>query len=145
MIEDSLRGKNDENKPHDILVLSGDIHTGRHAVGQREEMIVHELIASPACMISPGGSEPTEPDYKFIVGRGQDRRTWTVRTDPFMTRDDQVGVVRIRPGTNGRVAFDLGLWQIRPLDDRRWWEKTIGAERQEGRFRFVYQKEIQLR
>ncbi|MGH7831233.1 MAG: alkaline phosphatase D family protein [Candidatus Binatia bacterium] len=145
VIEDSLRGNNDENKPHDILVLSGDIHTGRHAMGQREDMAVHELIASPACMISPGGSEPTEPDYKFTVGRGQDRRTWSVKTDPFMTRDDQVGAVRIRPGTNGRVAFDLGLWQIRPVDDRRWWEKTIGAERQEGRFRFMYQKEIQLR
>src|SRR4029077_18702551 len=59
LVEQSVRGKNAEGRPHDILILTGDIHSGRHAravlPGGR---FVHELVASPASRIGPFLTEP---------------------------------------------------------------------------------------
>ena len=72
LIENSLRGHNTQGRPHDILMLSGDIHCGRYTVGRIAgvpDAMVPELIASPASMITPGLGGTAKPQYppaKFI-------------------------------------------------------------------------------
>lgn len=149
VIGSSLRGLNDEGQPHDILVLSGDIHTGRFAVGRGAGLDapegVPELIASPASMIRPGSKEPEEPDYKFKVRHQGQESAWEVGRDPFMTLDNNAALVRMLPGTNGRVRFELSLWQIRPYDARSWWDRVIEEGRPGGSLAGLFRKEIELR
>ena len=146
IVEAAVEGGGADGRPHDVLVLSGDIHTGRLAVGRRPGKAVQELIASPASVIKPSGGGPSEPDYRFSVGRGAARRSWDVDGQPFLTQDGNVAVVRMRPGTNARVAMDVRLWRVRPHDGRSWWQKTLGARRPEGQFQFLLEKDdIELR
>src|SRR5262249_21261659 len=114
---------------HEILVLSGDIHTGRYAVGHRGDREIHELIASPASRVQPGGTSFSEPAYAFPVGRGADARQWHVDPKPYMTADDNVAVVKLTPGTNGRVKMRFRIFRVRPVDDRSWWDKVKGQPR----------------
>lgn len=117
-----------DGRPHDILVISGDIHTGRISVGRNAVgASVYELICSPSSMISPGKSSYTQPPTRFSVGRVGHQRPWTVDVHRFLTLDNHMGLVRLRPGTNGRVAVDLGFWRIRPFDDRKWWERPFAS------------------
>jgi hypothetical protein len=92
LIERSLAGVNGARTPHDIVVLSGDIHTGRFAAGYPNGIDapvgVPEIIASPAAMIHPGSSEFEEPEYRFTRGSGEDMRVWTVRGIGRQTDDD---------------------------------------------------------
>jgi hypothetical protein len=154
VIEGSLRGQNDQQTPHDILVLSGDIHTGRFAVGRRAGLGapegVPELIASPASMIRPGSKEPEEPDYKFKVRHGGQETTWEVGRDqaagrPFMTLHNNLAMVRVLPGTNGRVLFELSVYQVRPYDSRSWWDRLVGAPSPSGSLTQLFRNEIELR
>lgn len=145
VVERAVEGRGDDGHPHDVLILSGDIHTGRIAVGRRPDKAVHELIASPAAVIKPGGSSPVEPDYRFPVGRGAARRTWTVDRDPFMTLDNNLLALRLGEGTNGRVRVEIGVWRIRPRDTRGWWQRVTGRRQDEGPFRFLEGREIELR
>jgi len=149
IIERSLRGENDHEKPHDILVLSGDIHTGRFAVGRRGNFEapegVPELIASPASMIRPGSKEPEEPDYRFRVHHNGHATAWKVDPAPFMTLDNNVAMVRLLPGTNGRVLFELSIYQVRPYDSRSWWDRLTGAAPPSGSLIQLFRKEIELR
>lgn len=106
-------------EPHDILILTGDIHTGRvsraEIVGLRGE--IHELVASPASLVTPylppWGHKPSEPPDKLIINR----RTWQMtghkRLSP--TVDNNLGLIRIAPGRNGRYRFTLQLWRVRPF------------------------------
>ena len=70
VIERSLAGKNAQKNPHDILVLSGDIHTGRYAEAHGPfpdaPYGVPEFIASPAAMINPGNDKAEAPPEKII-------------------------------------------------------------------------------
>lgn len=68
LIERSLRGENANRVPHDILILSGDIHTGRHVRAwvplpnsPRGSAEVHELIASPASCLLSGNLTERDP------------------------------------------------------------------------------------
>jgi hypothetical protein len=135
LIEKSLTGQNAQRKRHDILVLSGDIHTGRFATSRSadlgEQYGVPELIASAASMIRPGSKEVEEPDYRFTVRFQRQSRVWKVdqnpgRAIPFMTLNSNVARVRMVPGTNGRVRFEMSLWQTRPYDPRSWWDRLTG-------------------
>jgi len=38
------------------------------------------------------------------------------------TGDNNLGLVEIYPGTNGRVRFRLSIWRVRPHDSRSWWD-----------------------
>lgn len=154
VIEGSLTGQNDHQRPHDILVLSGDIHTGRFGVGRRAGLEapvgVPELIASPASMIRPGSKEPEEPDYKFTVRYGGRQSVWGVDRNeaagvPFMTLHNNVAMVRLRPGTNGRVRFEQSLWRVRPYDARSWWDRMVGEAPLSGAVIPLFHSEIELR
>jgi len=149
VIEGSIVGANDEGKPHDILVLSGDIHTGRFAVGRRGGLNAPEgtpeLIASPASMIRPGSKETEEPDYKFRVHHKGHTTAWEVDRHPFMTLHNNVGMVRLLPGTNGRVLFELSIYQVRPYDSRSWWDRLVGDAAPGASLIRLFRKEIELR
>jgi hypothetical protein len=104
--------------PHDILILTGDIHTGRlssaEIVGLNGR--IHELVASPASLVTPylppWGHKPSEPPDKLMINR----RTWQMRSAQRLTAtvDNNVGLIRIAPGRNGRTRFSLQLWRVRP-------------------------------
>jgi hypothetical protein len=143
LIERSLRGNNAQRAPHDILVLSGDIHTGRFAIGRSDvadgRYGVPELIASATSMIRPGSKEVEEPNPKFTVRypAGVEPRTRDVQVDlrrdvRLTTLANNLGLVRMAPGTNGRVRFDVSIWQVRPYDARSWWDRLLGEQPQGG-------------
>jgi hypothetical protein len=104
---------------HDILILTGDIHTGRlssaEIVGLNGR--IHELVASPASLVTPylppWGHKPSAPPDKLIINR----RTWQMRSAQRLTAtvDNNVGLIRIAPGRNDRYRFTLQLWRVRPL------------------------------
>jgi hypothetical protein len=105
--------------PHDILILTGDIHTGRIAsaeiVGARGQ--IFELVASPASLVTPylppwGHKAEAPPDRMTI-----NRRTWVVTESQRLTPsvDNNVGLIKIAPGRNGRYRFTLQLWRVRPF------------------------------
>jgi hypothetical protein len=149
LIEGNIEGKTGDGKPHDVLVLSGDIHTGRLSIGRRAGLDapqgVPEFIASAACMIQPGSKEPEEPDYKFTVRHRDIAEAWEVDRYPYMTLDNNIAMVRLLPGTNGRVLFELSLFQIRPYDARTWWDKLTGTTAPAGTLVRLFRKEIELR
>src|SRR3954454_19846355 len=105
--------------PHDILILTGDIHTGRlssaEIVGLQGQ--IFELVASPASLVTPylppWGHKPSALPDKLMINR----RTWQVTGSTRLTAtvDNNVGLIRIAPGRNGRYRFTLQLWRVRPL------------------------------
>jgi hypothetical protein len=105
--------------PHDILILTGDIHTGRlssaEIVGLNGQ--IYELVASPASLVTPylppWGHKPSELPDKLIINR----RTWQMTASRRLTAtvDNNIGLIRIAPGRNGRYRFTLQLWRVRPL------------------------------
>ena len=152
VIETCLQGRTGDQKPHDILVLSGDIHTGRFATGSCGNLDapvgVPELIASPASMIRPGSKEPQLPPDKFTVHhQGQDT-AWQVQleqNDEVPTLNNNVALVRMLPGTNGRVLFELSIYQVRPQDPRSWWDRLLDDQPPSGSLRPLFRKELELR
>ena len=104
-------------KPHDILILTGDIHTGRlssaRIVGLQGE--IFELVASPASLVTPWlppwGHKPSELPDKLIINR----RIWQMTASTKLTSsvDNNIGLIKIGPGRNGRYRFTLQLWRVR--------------------------------
>jgi hypothetical protein len=150
LFERALSGDIADRRPHDILVLTGDIHTGRHCVGNISglpESSVHELAASPASLIGPArpfakGSRP--PGKLKPAGRPY----WTVietETTGIPSTHNNVAAVTISRGMNERVRFDLELWRVRPYDTRSYWERLTGARRRESPMVSLFKKELQLR
>ncbi|HWN93600.1 MAG TPA: alkaline phosphatase D family protein [Methylomirabilota bacterium] len=144
LIAKSHRGENAEGKPHQILMLSGDIHTGRYSIGTiagigGEVGEVHEFVASAASRVGPypHTARVSEPPTKFqavyqgaITSFQVDMRTGSIppggpRTYP--TTDNNIGMVQMFPGTNGRVRFQLSIWRVRPHDNRNWWDRLKGT------------------
>ncbi len=120
LIEKAIRGA--FGSVHDILVLSGDIHTGRYVqasvIGLPEGRKVREFIASPTARIWPGSNEPSE-EPGILRARHQGRQmSWRVDRTMlgeqvnFATTTNNAAVIKIERGTNGRVRFDLSLWPV---------------------------------
>ena len=111
--------RQDRRPPHDILILTGDIHTGRisqaEIVGAQGQ--VYELVASPASLVTPflppWGHKPSALPDRLTINR----RTWTVTATQRLTAtvDNNIGLIKIAPGRNGRTRFSLQLWRVRPL------------------------------
>ena len=141
LIESSLRGNNLDGSPHDILILTGDIHTGRfstatvHGIDTWNE--VHELVASPASRVGPYLSTPNpeKPPTRIAVQARQQSLVWDVQmhsdgTTP--TIDNNIALIRMFPGTNQRVRFELSLWRIRPYDNRSAFSRLFGKSQPQG-------------
>jgi hypothetical protein len=143
----------DGRSPHDVLVLTGDIHNGRFGVGTvrgpaAPEM--YEFVASPASHIGPYLFAPhvQEAPTRFAAEYQGRRDTWDVRleaTDVLPTLDNNLGSIRMSPGTNGRVRFELALWRIRPYDSRSFWQRIIGARQPSAPVTAMFRRELQLR
>ena len=45
------------------------------------------------------------------------RRTWVIKESQRLTAtvDNNVGLIKIAPGRNGRYRFTLQLWRVRPF------------------------------
>lgn len=118
IFERALGGDTGDGRPHDILILTGDIHTGRissaEIVGAQGQ--IFELVASPASMVTPYlkpfGFTPEPPPDKLMINR----RTWQITAHRQLTAtvDNNVGLIKIAPGRNGRTRFSLQLWRVRP-------------------------------
>lgn len=114
VIERALAGETKHRRAHDILVLTGDIHTGRLSsatiagVGE-----LHEFVVSPASRVTPlpVGEKPNELPRKLTIAGHK----WTIDAHRGLTTtiDDNVGVVRFSEGLNGRVRVTLRLWRVR--------------------------------
>ncbi len=145
--------------PHDILMLSGDIHIGRYTVGRIAGITpfneVHELVASAASRIAPDMRTPTPKPPPSKVAVQSDQRT--IRFDVEMmvasgmpTLTNNIGVVNLSPGTaapNGqpRVRFGLEIWQVRPYDTRHLLGRLLHRPKPMGQLTRVFAKEVQLR
>jgi hypothetical protein len=123
LFEKRLTGGGDPALAHDILVLTGDIHTGRYgaavvpaAPGER----VHEFVASPASRIGGAPSPFSAPDPSAnpgIIGSGA--RAWWIdipQVGDTPTVDDNVGLVRIVSSGPDMVRVELELWRVRAFD-----------------------------
>ncbi len=145
--------KGEGRSAHDIMILTGDIHRGRFAAatfpGMGEGKVV-EFVASPASRIGPYIKTPNPeppPSRMFPIINGKEA-PWEVTEDagPWTPMiDNNVGVVKMSNGSNGRVRFELAIWRHRPYDDRRFWERTLRRDQPQGDIKPLYKKEIELR
>jgi hypothetical protein len=141
----------DGRPAHDVLILTGDIHTGRFATATitgRRSGNVYEFVASPASRVGPfvmKASPKHVPDRFYALHDGK-RSLWQVSDLEFAaTVDNNVGLVRISPGTNGRCRFELELWRVRPHDDRSFWQRMRRKGQPQAPFAPIFRKELQLR
>jgi PhoD-like phosphatase len=139
--------------PHDVLVLTGDIHNGRFGVGTIRGPApsqVYEFVASPASHIGPYLFAPhvQQAPTRFPAEYQGRRDTWDVRLeaiDVLPTLDNNLGSIRMSPGTNGRVRFELALWRIRPYDSRSFWQRIVGTRQPNAPVTAIFRRELQLR
>ena len=158
VIERSLGGKNTQGVPHDILILSGDIHTGRYAEAHGPfpdaPYGVPEFIASPAAMISPGNTRPEAPPQRIRVKPNVQGGESIWNIDPqknigIMTIQNNVGLVRMFPGSQvggtPRVRFELELWRLPAKRLELDWDEVPPPQGVGGPLACVFKKELLLR
>jgi len=158
VLERSFAGDNAEHQPHDILILSGDIHTGRYAEAHGPfpdaPYGVPEFIASPAAMISPGNTKPEAPPERILVRPNANggESIWAI--DPqkhleIMTIQNNVGLVRMSPGSalggRSRIRFELELWRLPAKLIQLDWDEEAPPQGTGGPLKQVFKKELLLR
>lgn len=139
--------------PHDVMVLTGDIHRGRFSAARFAGIgagQMYEFVASPASRIGPyiKTPDPEPPPGKLLPVINGREAPWEVDEDegPWTPMiDNNVGVVKMSTGTSGRIRFELSIWRHRPYDDRNFWERTIRSAQPQGDIKPLYKKEIELR
>lgn len=147
VLERAARGQGADGKPHDILILAGDIHTSRYCEATLDGLTVREFVSSPVSKICPDRTTPEEPPDRIAVGEGTGRRTWTVRRIGEPTLDSTVGLVRMTEGLGGKVVMELALWRLRPYP-RDWigrMRRCLGLGAPQGEFRFIFTHRVELR
>ena len=66
------------------------------------------------------------------------------KTDTMPTGDNNIGMVQMFAGTNGRLRFRLSIWRVRPHDSRSWWDMLRDEPQPQGQILELFEKEIQL-
>ena len=158
VLERSLAGDNHQQTPHDILILSGDIHTGRYAEAHGPfpdaPYGVPEFIASPAAMIDPGNDKPEAPPETIKIRPNAQGGKSVWRIDPqdnieVMTIQNNVGLVKIFPGSQvggiPRVRFELELWRLPAKVIQLDWDEDAPPQGTGGPLKQVFKKELLLR
>ena len=152
LLERILAG--DGRKPHDVLILTGDIHNARYTMatvaGIPGPPNVHELVASPTSRVGPYLTEAVAKPPPTKISAGTDSRpsTWTVvlpQSDVVPTIDNNVGAVTMAPGTRDSIRFELSIWRIRPYDARPAWNRALRGAQSQGPLLRLYSKEVELR
>ena len=147
VLERAARGQGADGKPHDILILGGDIHTSRYCEATCDGLTIREFISSPVSKICPDRTTPEEPPDRIEVGEGTGRRTWTVQPIGDPTLDSTVGLVRMAEGLGGKVVMELALWRLRPYP-RDWigrMRRCLGLGAPQGEFQFIFSHTVELR
>ncbi len=158
MIEKSLRGNNEQGAPHDILILSGDIHTGRYAEAHGPfpdaPYGVPEFIASPAAMIRPGNDKPELPPEKVRIFPNVEggESIWRInlqRDKAIPTIQNNIGLVRMVPGVpigeTPRVRFELELWSLPAQVIQLDWDESAPPQGTGGPLAQLFHKDLHLR
>jgi hypothetical protein len=158
LIEKSLKGDNAQGIPHDILILSGDIHTGRYAEAHGPYSDapygVPEFIASPAAMIRPGNHQPEFPPEKIRVFPNAEggESLWLIdiqKDDDILTIQNNVGLVRMAPGIpvggTPRVRVELELWRLPAPIIQLDWDEAAPPQGTGGPLAKLFHKELHLR
>lgn len=158
VIERSLGGKNTQGMPHDILILSGDIHTGRYAEAHGPfpdaPYGVPEFIASPAAMINPGNTKPEAPPERIRVRPNAQggESIWIIdspKHNEIPTIQNNVGLIRMYPGSavggQSRIRFELELWRLPAKRIQLDWDEEAPPQGIGGPLKLLFKKELQLR
>lgn len=153
LLEDVQSGRRGDGRRHDVLVLTGDIHTGRYAAATIKEAPgagpVREFVASPASLVGPYLHEhkPNQPPALVRSPSGRPGRTWEIvvrKTDEAPSVDNNVGAVTMSPGTNGRIRFDLDLYRVRPYDRWDYLHRVFGGGPRTTGARRIFHHEVEL-
>ena len=89
IFERALGGETADGKPHDIMILTGDIHTGRVSSAEIVGLpgTIYELVASPASLVTPylppWGHKPSELPDRLTINK----RVWTITGHRRLTPD----------------------------------------------------------
>lgn len=150
-IDACLRGTQ-QRPPHDLLVLTGDIHWGRYAfTGPLGGATLHEMVSSPAANISSGpfvGSKHKNlAPARMPVTDLASVATWgisTIETDAFPSNDNNVALLRFSAGTNRRTRCEASWWSLRPVDQRHFWQRVLGESPPRPRLRQLFATEVEL-
>jgi hypothetical protein len=139
------------HKAHDILILTGDIHTGRYAaatlVGRQPAAHVHEFVTSPASRVGPfiTGIKPKQAPANFSFPLGAAKQKWEIaEVELSRTIDDNIAAVRMRRWGD-RIQFELDLWRVRTRDSRPYWGRVLRGRPTEGPVVSIFRKELLLR
>ncbi len=156
ILKASLEGDNDENRPHDIVILSGDIHTGRFTwawTGNRTRPI-YEFIASPSSRIGPFTSDPSPSKAPATIPptRERGRIPWKVhrpKSPPFETVDNNVGVVRLFRSKRRPYLLHVAFlsYLVRPYRRASWkfFSRNRKANYRDARQLRLYHTELELK
>jgi hypothetical protein len=157
----SHEGKNQHRQPHQILVISGDIHCGRIARGRVASapgyaQDLWEFITSPVSRISPYLKTPS-PEKPRAKLRGMDavgghRIDVALVEDPpnglgpgsRATIHNNIASITMKPAGD-QVLFELGLRCIRPYSHVHWWEAIVDEKSFPAPHTELLRKEIKLR
>ncbi len=161
LITRSHEGRNTHGRPHQILVISGDIHCGRvsrglvaSAPGYAQDM--WEFITSPISRISPylqtPKPEPPRAKLRGLAAVGGHRIDVSlIEGEPSglgpgsrATIHNNIASVTMKPAGD-KVIFQLGLRCIRPYSHVHWWEVGVNKERFPAPHTELLRKEIMLR
>ncbi len=113
-----------ETSAHDIVILTGDIHTGRLAFsplanGLAARPRILEFTASPMALVPPWPlwtKEPGVPD-EIEVPAGHSKRRVELR---FGTGVRNFGIIRLRPAAMGGVDAQFSLWDLKRRRLAKW-------------------------
>ena len=119
IFERALGGQTADGKPHDIMILTGDIHTGRVSSAEIVGLpgTIYELVASPASLVTPylppWGHKPSALPDRLTINQ----RVWKIKAQQRLTAtvDNNVGLIKIARGRNDKYRFTLQLWRVRPF------------------------------
>ncbi len=148
LIERAQRGKGADGRPHDILILAGDIHTSRYSEASCNGLMVREFIASPVSKICPDRVTPDRPPKEILVGEGAGKRIWKVQEPEQPTLDSTVGLVRLSGGEGNRVIAELALWRLQPYPLTSFGQEALrclGKKLPEDEFKFLFRRTVELR
>jgi hypothetical protein len=161
LIVQSHKGVNDERKPHQILILTGDIHCGRVSRGlianaPARSAELWEFVTSPISRIAPylKTPKPEKPRSSVSGPPGDNLNPIDVKlieekpplepgTAP--TIHNNIGIVRMVPVGDGTVRFDLGLRCIRPYNHVHFWEIGVDKKSFPNPYAELLRKHIVLR
>jgi hypothetical protein len=123
LIKQRYRGKKRDNsiasdgKPHQILMLSGDIHHGRFTSmqvlgvpGPNDE--IHEFVSSAACKIRPDLSFSSPDPAPDKIPPSANFPYFKKTFQSSLYEENNLGAITMKPVAGG-VKFKFDLWRVR--------------------------------